>query len=166
MILLKLPDITGDSTIDDYTGYIACTSMSWSLTRELSESAKSGTKDLFTGVAEIPPIELGKTFDMASVYLMQSACGGGRVGATAEIHCLMTGVDITKPKDSLYLKFVLDNPVIASWNISGDEDARPTETITLWYWKICLEYFSFDGKAIVSKGKKGWDRTTNKAWTN
>ena len=139
--------------------------MSWSLTREFSESSKAGTKDLFTGVAEIPPIELGKTFDCASIHLMQAACGGGRVGDKAEIHCLQTGVDVTKPKDSLYLKFVLDNPVIASWNISGDEDARPTETITLWYWKISLEYFSFDGKSNVSKGKRGWDRTTNKAWS-
>lgn len=165
MILLKIPKIDGDSTVTGYEKYIACTSMSWSLTREFSESAKAGTKDVYTGVAEIPPIELGKTFDCASIYLMQAACGGGAVGDKAEIHCLQSGADMTDPKKSLYLKFVLENPIIASWNISGDEDARPTETITLWYWKICLEYFTFDGTNSKSVGKKGWDRTTNKAWT-
>jgi type VI protein secretion system component Hcp len=165
MILLKIPKITGDSTVKGYEKWIACTSMGWSLTREFSESAKSGTQDVFTGVAEIPPIEVGKSFDLASIHLMQAACGGGSLGDKAFIDCLASGVKVDSPKDSVYLKFTLFNPIVASWNISGDEDSRPTETITLWYWKICLEYFTFDGKTHKSAGKRGWDRTKNMPWS-
>jgi type VI protein secretion system component Hcp len=165
MILLKIPDIPGDSTVDGYTDWIACTSMSWALTREFKESAKAGTKDVFTGVAEIPPIEVGKSFDKSSIHLMQAACGGGSLGAKADIHCLASGVSVDKPQDSVYLKFTLENPMIASWQISGDEDDRPNETVQLWYWKIALEYYTWDGKTHKSAGKRGWDRTTNKSWS-
>ena len=170
MILLSLLDsptsgIKGDSQVEGYENWIACTSISWALTREFAESAKGGTKDVFTGVAEIPPIEVGKTFDCASIDLMKYAAGGGKVCSTAKIHCLISGASETKPKDNVYLEFILDNPIISSWNISGDEDARPTETINIWYYKISLKYWQFDGTNRKPIDPKGWSRVDHKPWT-
>ena len=73
MILLKLDGVDGDSNIPGYEKWISCTSVSWNVERTFSESAKAGTQDVNLGVAEIPPISINKTFDTASVYLMQSA---------------------------------------------------------------------------------------------
>ena len=79
MILLNLradqrrfPDPTG------YENWISCTQISWDLAREFKESAKGGTADVFTGVADVKPITLNKTFDCSSPDLMQFACGGGK----------------------------------------------------------------------------------------
>ncbi len=71
---------------------------------------------------------------------------------------------LTVSFDTLFLEFKLFNPIVASWSISGDEDERPTEEVTLWYWKIWMQYYTFDGKTHKSAGSKGWDRTQNKPW--
>jgi type VI secretion system secreted protein Hcp len=162
MILLKLDGITGDSTMEgNYAGCIACTSASWNIERTFSDSAKAGTQDVNVGVAEIPPISLNKTFDAASVYLMQSAIAGGALGTVANIYFLTTSNNLT----NLYLEFKLYNPIVASWSISADEDERPTEELSLWYWKIWMQYYTTkDGKTYTSAGSRGWDRTMNKAW--
>jgi type VI secretion system secreted protein Hcp len=173
MILLQLPDIDGDSMITGYEKWIACESISWSLTREFTESAKAGTGDLFTGVSEIGPIEVSKSFDCASAMLMKLGAGGGVVGGSegkARIHLLMTGAGgaavSDKPGENCYLQFTLYKPLITSWSISGDADARPTETLSLWYYKVHLIYRQFDGKSwtVNPPGGEGWDRQAHKAW--
>jgi type VI secretion system secreted protein Hcp len=176
MILMRLPAIPGDSLIEGYTNWISCTSISWSLTREFTDSAKAGTGDLYTGVSEIGPIEINKSFDCSSPLMMKLSAGGGVVGDgsddKAQIHILMSGSGgakvSEKPRDNCYLQFTLLKPIIASWSISGDEDARPTETVSIWYYKVHLIYRQFDGTAWNEnpKGGAGWDRQGHKAWAD
>jgi len=166
MILLSLlPKIKGDSQIAGFENWISCTQISWDLAREFKDSAKAGTKDIFTGVADIKPISLNKTFDIASSDLMQFACGGGVIAPTAEIDLIATGADMSNAANNVYLKFKLDSPIIASWNISGGEDERPTETVSLWYYKICLIYSQFNGTTYTPGSPRGWDRMGNKQWS-
>jgi type VI secretion system secreted protein Hcp len=113
------------------------------------------------GVADLPPINISKTFDAASVYLMQSAVAGGSVGDNAQIHFLFATAN---GEQKLFLEFKLNNPIIASWSITGPEDERPTEEITLWYWKVWMQYYQYDGKTVKAAGSRGWDRTTNTPW--
>ena len=165
MILLKLmPSIKGDCVIKGFEDWISCTSIDWALNREFKESSKAGSKDLFTGVAEIPPIEIAKSFDKASVNLMKFACGGGVLCPSGEILLLTTGEDMDNAKNNWYLRFKLDSPIVAKWSISGAEDERPNEKISLWYYKIQLTYRSFDGKTFHEEGTRGWDRIGSKAW--
>jgi len=164
MILLKLLPIKGDCAIAGFEDWISCTSIDWALNREMKESAKAGTKDVFTGVAEIPPIEIGKSFDCSSIELMKFACGGGKICDTAEIVLLTTGEDMSTAANNWYLKFKLDSPILAKWSISGSEDERPNEKISIWYYKVQLTYRAFDGKAFKDKGTRGWDRIGHKAW--
>lgn len=165
MILLKLPGIPGDVNISNSAvadGCIACTSCSWDIEREFKESGKAGTTDINLGVADLPAISLGKSMDKASVYLMQNAIAGAGLG-TAEIYFLSSS-GVTG-EGEIFLSFKLNNVIVQSWNISGDEDDRPNEEIKLWYNKIWMEYFqSTDGKTYTSAGSKGWDRIANKQW--
>ena len=162
MILLKLDGVDGDSHIPGYEKWISCTSVSWNVERTFSESAKAGTQDVNLGVAEIPPISINKSFDVSSLYLMQSAIAGGALGTMAQIVFLVTG----DQKTNRYLEFKLHNPIVASWSISGDEDERPTEEVSLWYWKIWMQYYATkDGSTYTSAGSKGWDRIANKSWS-
>jgi type VI secretion system secreted protein Hcp len=160
--MLKLDGVDGDSHIPKYEKWISCTSASWDVTREPSESAKTGTLDVNLGNAEIPAIELGKTMDASSVYLMQAAVSGGALGKEAKIHFLTTGGD----KANLYLEFKLFNPIVTKWAISGSDDGRPEENISLWYWKIWMQYYTTtDGKSFTSAGSRGWDRVKNEPWS-
>jgi len=165
MILLKLPGIPGDVNIEKSglpKELIAITSASWDVEREFKESGKAGTQDLNLGVADLPAISLSKSMDKSSVYLMQNAIAGSSLG-TAELYFLTSsGVD---SEGEVYLEFKLNNAVVQSWNMSGDEDDRPNEEIKLWYNKIWMQYYTTeDGKTYKSAGSKGWDRVANKAW--
>ncbi len=169
MILLSLldgsPSIKGDCEIKGYEEWISCTDISWALTREFKESSKAGSKDLFTGVTDIPPIEIQKSFDKSSVELMKFACGGGKICDFAKIHLLTTGEDMSEASKNWYLEFKLFNPILASWSISGSEDERPSETITLWYYKVQLKYRPFDGQKFIDNvPPRGWDRLGHKGW--
>ena len=163
MILLKLDGVDGDSKIEKYEKWIACTSISWNVERTFSESAKAGTQDVNLGVADIPPVSINKTFDASSVFLMASGVAGGALGENALMHFTFPDPK-GGAKPLVFLEFKLANPIVASWSISGDEDERPTEEVSLWYWKIWMQYYTYDGKTCKSAGSRGWDRTTNKPW--
>ena len=161
MILLQMDKCPGDSQIKDYPNWIACSSVSWNVERTFSESAKAGTLDVNVGVADIPPISVNKTLDVASTYLMSAGIAGGSLGKEAKLHFLFADQE---GKQHLYLEFILANPIIASWSISGDEDERPTEECSIWYWAIWMQYHTWDGSTNKAAGSKGWDRTKNKPW--
>lgn len=161
MILLHLDKCPGDSTIEGYEKWIACTSVSWNIERTFSESAKAGTMDVNVGVADIPPISANKSLDVASTYLMAAGIAGGSMGTEAKLHFLFA---TPEGEQKLFLEFKLNNPIIASWSISGDEDERPTEEVSIWYWKIWMQYYTWDGTNHKPSGSKGWDRTKNKPW--
>jgi len=161
MILLHLDKCPGDSTIPKYEKWIACTSVSWNIERTFSESAKAGTMDVNVGVADIPPISVNKTLDVASTYLMAAGIAGGTMGKEAKLHFLFA---TPEGEQKLFLEYKLNNPIIASWSISGDEDERPTEEVSIWYWKIWMQYYTWDGSNHKPAGSKGWDRTKNAPW--
>ncbi|MCL4209620.1 MAG: type VI secretion system tube protein Hcp [Phycisphaeraceae bacterium] len=164
MILLKLPKIIGDCNVPGYEKYITCSSCSWNIERELAESGKVGTKDINVGVAALPPISLAKSMDTASVDLMQNAIAGGALG-TAELKFVSTaGVS---GKVAVYLEFKLDNAIVASWSIDASDDDRPNESVTLWYHKIWMKYYTTtDGETYTAFGAKGWDRVKNQEWNS
>ena len=169
MILLDLKPIKGDSQISGFENWISCTQIGWDLAREFKESAKGGTSDVFTGVADVKPITLNKTLDCASPDLMQFACGGGINVKEASIVLMASGIEgsDSDPGKSVYCKFVMEHPIIMTWNISGGEDERPTETLALWYYKIKFTYWQFlpGGKKSPDFGPKGWDRINAKPWS-
>lgn len=162
MILLKLDKVPGDCEIEAYAEYLTVNSVSWEITREFTDSAKMGTKDINVGMADMPPITVGKSMDVGSVHLMQNAISGSSLG-TAEIKFIaQSGL---KNEGEVFLEFKLDNAIVASWSIDGSEDDRPTENVTIWYHKVWMQYFATDdGETYTPAGNRGWDRTKNKAW--
>ena len=69
------------------------------LTREFKESAKAGSKDLFTGVTDIPPIEVQQDLRQFLGRIDEIRLRRRHSAAThAEIHMLTTGEDMAKPR--------------------------------------------------------------------
>ena len=163
MIVLKLDGIDGDCLMPNWKDYITLSEVSWDISREFSDSAKMGTRDINIGTADLPPISIGKTMDKSSVFLMQNAIAGSSLG-TAEIKFLAQAG--TAGEGEVFLEFKLDNAIICKWSITASDDDRPTETCEIWYHKIWVQYYSTeDGKSYKTAGSRGWDRVENKAWT-
>lgn len=161
MILVKLGPIKGDCEIDGYDEWVICSSCSWDIEREFSESGgKGGTADINLGVADLPPITFAKTMDKASVDLMQESIAGKSLG-TVEIAFIESQSD---GKTIKYLEFKLDKGIISGWSISASEDDRPEEEFKLWYAKIWMQYYTFDGKNVKAAGDKGWNRIKAAPW--
>jgi type VI secretion system secreted protein Hcp len=162
MILLKLQGIDGDSKFKGHEKWITCESLNWEVTREEKESAKGGTEDINLGIADLPAVQLGKSMDIASVYLMQNAIAGKSFG-TAEIH-FVESQGVEEGAYKVYLEYKLDRAIIKSWSISASGDDRPEETVAILYNKIKMKYTPFDGAKAGPAHEKGWDTIAGKAW--
>ncbi len=170
MILIHIDGIKGDSQIPGYKDkdWFAVDSFEFGVVRETKESAKAGTDDLTIGVGELSVCTFQKTTDRASLKLMHHSISGGPL-PSAEIHFVQTK-DNADSKQAVfpYLMFKLIPCFIKEWKISGSEDGRPTEDVSLWYQKIAMQYYAYtkiDGKYVSkTEGTAGWDQVVNNSW--
>lgn len=169
MILLDFQGkIKGDCEMKGYEEHISLTSASWELEREFGESAKMGTKDINLGQPNMPPIELAKSMDVSSADFFQHSVAGTIVCDIAYINFISTqGVDVDSSKQvAPFLCIKLQKPFVSKYSLSGEEDERPTESITLWYYAAHMTYTAIDdkGKPKGKKHQRGWSRTSNSTW--
>lgn len=162
MILVNIKDVKGDSQVDGHVEWISVEDFSFGVEREFAESGKAGSSDINLGVGDLKECSMSKAFDRSSPELMQLAVGGHSVGTVVVNFIETEGVE---GKGVVYLAYELHNTFIKSWEQSGSADDRPTDTFTLWYYKIALTYWSTsDGIDWKQSGSKGWDRILNQAW--
>jgi type VI protein secretion system component Hcp len=164
--------ILGDSEISKHKNWIACQSVEVEIAREAQDAgdAKKRTHDLFTTIPEVWEITITRMVDRATMDVMKYAASGEKVVDVGKIHYLISGSQAgDKASDAarwiLFMELILDSPVISKWELSGDADSRPTETIAIRYDKISLKYWSYDGKQRVGYGPRGWARKELKEWT-
>jgi type VI secretion system secreted protein Hcp len=114
------------------------------------------------------PMTFDKFYDLASDDLMK-ACWTGQELKTCEFEVFRSvykkEIKNVAPKDSWFLKIILKNAYISSYNISADGDEIPKEDIEITYEGIEFKY-----KAVIHKtGELGtaipmkFDWETNKA---
>ena len=168
MILIRISTIKGDSKISGYNDgtWFSVDSFSFGVERDTKESAKVGTDDLTIGVGMLNACEFNKSTDVGTSTLMQYSISGGPL-SFAQIYFVQT-----KQGGAVfpYLMLRLEPCFIKTWKISGGEDGRPTEDVSLWYQRIALEYRSYSrndaGQYQYSAGyNSGWDQTINAPWS-
>lgn len=162
MIIMQLDPIDGDCGVSGYTNWITLDDCSFELAREPKESNQTGTQDLQLGMPECGPVNMKKTVDKASVYLMQLGIGGGALGKDSKctIVWLQTGMgENNKAKFDKYMEVELTRPVLKKYSIDASGNDRATENIELMYSKISMKYFQRDPKTGAPNqiGPKGWD---------
>ncbi|MFT5301541.1 MAG: type VI secretion system secreted protein Hcp [Mariniblastus sp.] len=170
MILVMIKGINGDSAIPGFAksaagSYFSVDSFSFGAERELKDSGKAGTSDINVGVVELQEVSMSKSFDTASTWLARKAIAGSSCG-TAEIKFVQTITDAdSNQQNVVYLHMVLDNVFVKTWSVSGDEDDRPTEELSLWYNKIAFNYYTTkDGTTFENTGICSWDSVTQVPW--
>lgn len=167
MILMYMSKVKGDCQIKDFSDHFTLTSCSFGVERELADSAKAGTADITFGVGTLTDLSIGKTMDSGSTGLARFGMRGATVG-TVDIKFVQTSSD--DQTDVQYLIFLwikLDNAFVKTWNISGSEDGRPEEELTLWYNKIYFQWYtSSDGKTLNPSSEAfSWNHVKNMLWT-
>lgn len=167
-ILVKIPRVTGDATIEGYNDgtWFVADSFSFGVERELKESGeKGGTADINIGVGELQECTISKSLNATSVALAQFATNGNSAGTVEIDFVAPSGSEGGKPL--VYLKYKLDRCFVKSWSTSGDADDRPTEEVAFYYNKIAFQHaFTQDGEKFKLTDVFSWDLVTNTRWSN
>lgn len=159
MILLKFATtIKGDSTVADHTDWITIDSFQLGVGRGISMSG--GGKDRDTSNPSFSEATLTKSTDIASADLFAQATYGKSLGK-AEIHFIQTGG--TGNDSQVYLKYELEDAIVSSYSISSGGD-RPSESLSLNFTKIMMQYDAFSGDTKTTGTPKKWDLMANKTF--
>ncbi|MFO1065043.1 MAG: type VI secretion system tube protein Hcp [Pirellulales bacterium] len=158
MILLKFQkEIKGDSKVKDHVDWISLSSLSFSCGRNITIT--SGGADRETTTPTFSDVSCTKDCDIASTELfIQSICGASL--EKAELHFMQTG---GKDADQVFLKVTLEDPIVTSFT-SQASSGRPTESFTLNFTKIKMEYTQFSGESVKQASPKGWNLMAGTAW--
>lgn len=145
---LKMSDIPGEASDDMHKGWIIIQSMTAPITRTIQQGARDQQRS--RGETNIGDIVVVRQLDKSSVKL-QEACATGKYFPSVEVH-FTTDV---KGKREPYLKYVLSDVIVTSYNFHGvgSGDPVPTEDITLNYSKAEFTYVTVDPKTGDPKGQ-------------
>ena len=160
MILLKFAtEIKGTSKIKEHEHWIPVKSCSFNVERDVHTVGGGRSPS----VAKFEAIEFSKMSDISSAELfIQSVAGNSLV--SAKIHFIQTG-GVGQP-DQVYLKVVLDNPIITNYNFTGDADDQPQETFKVHFQRISYQYNLYDGSKVTHGTPKGWCCIKNEPWVH
>ncbi len=153
-IFIKIGDIKGESVDQDHKDEIDVLGWAWGMSNPGS-AVRPGSSSARPSFQDFSIIH---RFDLASPSLMLACCNGKHI-PEARLTVRSAG---EKPLE--YLKITLNDVIVTSVSTggSGDED-RPTETVTLNYAKVKVEYQqqNRDGSA-GPKNDMSWDLRANK----
>ena len=154
-MFLKFGDIKGESTDDKHKDEIQLLSFSFGATQPGSSGHGGGAG---VGRVSLHDFSISKYVDKSSPKLFE-ACAAGTHTATADLICRKAG-----GTQQEYLKIHLKDVLISSIQTSGsDRGDLPTESLTLNYSYIKIDYASQDSKGGVGPNMSGgWDVKANK----
>lgn len=137
-IYLKFGNVKGNVTADGYVGQIAVSKIHFGINRNVSMEAgnlanRESTKPNLT------PITIGKLADSSVAALLKEALTGS-AGQEAIISFVRTG----SAKVEEYMSYKLTNCIVSGYDIDGEGEAVPEETLTLTYSAIEVSYKDHD----------------------
>ena len=151
MILLKFAtEIKGESQEAGHEGWITVDSVQLGVGRTVTSTGSGSDRD--TSNPSFSEITLSRATDKASPELFMQSIAGKSLGK-AEIHFIQTGgVD----KKQTYLTYELDEAIITNYSISSGGD-RPSESFSINFTKISMQYDSFTGGKVAKGTPQKWD---------
>ncbi len=124
---LKLDGVEGESTDQSHKGEIEVLSWSWGMSQQTSSSGGGGT-----GKVNFQDFHFTKHIDKSSPMLMQMA-------ATGE-HIKEAKLTLQKAGSQSYLIITFSDLLVTSYSVSGNTGEAPTESISLNFQKIQMDY--------------------------
>jgi type VI secretion system secreted protein Hcp len=130
---MKLDGVAGESRDKTHKGEIEVLSWSWGVSNQGSMHHGSGGG---TGKANIQDLSFTKYTDKATPTLTLFSCNGKHI-KTALLTVRKASGDTTPLE---YLKIKLSEIIVTNVSMAGHNDERITETVTLNFAKVALDY--------------------------
>lgn len=128
---LKLDGIDGESTDRNHNNEIEVMSWSWGMSQMGTSSTGGGAG---TGKVQFQDFQFTKSFDKSSPMLMQMTATGEYI-KDAKLTLRKAG------SDSSYIVVIFSDVMVSSFQVSGNTGEAPTESVSLNFAKIQMEYF-------------------------
>jgi type VI secretion system secreted protein Hcp len=144
-IYLKIGDIKGDVTADQFQDQIELESFSFGVSRDVSMEA-GNIRNREVGLPYIQSIACSKQLDASTPMLLQNALTGAATN-DAEISIVRTG-----DKGGLVVVGVikLTNVMVADYSFNGVMGAKPAESLSISFSEIEVDFAGAD-----TDGKNG-----------
>lgn len=154
--------VVGESTADGMAGAFEIYSFSWGASNPVTIGSGSG--GLAGGKVSISSFNVMKKSEAASATLFGACCAGQHYAAITVTMRKATGTSGGQQK---FLVYSFSNCMIESiqWSGSSGGDDSPTESISIAFGQVKIEYFKQGAKegTLASAGTASWDLTTVKS---
>ena len=152
MILVKFgTEIKGEAKVDGHQDWITVDSFQLGVGRQVTTTGSGSDRD--TSNPSFSEATFSRGSDRASPELFMQAIAGKSLGK-AEVHFLQTGgVD---SKGQVYLKYELEDAIVTNYSISSGGE-RPSESFSLHFNKISMQYDTFTGAEKKAGTPKKWN---------
>jgi len=147
---MKYGTIKGEVTAAGHDNWIQCESVGFGVSRPSSVESGAGQGKRHTDAATVGDIQISRSLDSASPYFFNESCGGEETDAI--IHFVKT----EKKKLETYMEYKLSGCLITSYSSSGG-DGGASESLSLNYMEIQMNYTAFDEKGSTKKHKGKFD---------
>jgi type VI protein secretion system component Hcp len=148
---LKIDGIEGPSTNKFHKGEFEILSWGWGVAQATSPTGGAGS-----GKPQATPLSFNMLPSSASVPLVASVCTGETFKSA--IFTAEEGNPTQKgTKTNSYIKYVMTDVFVTSYQLGGAEGALPTESISLVFKKLELEYKDQKGEERASTCDFEWD---------
>jgi type VI secretion system secreted protein Hcp len=152
------PDVAGEATASDHEGWIEIYSFSWGASNPTTIG--SGTTGLAAGKVSISSFNIMKKTEASSCPLFAACCAGQHFKEAVVDMRKATGTD---GQQQTFLKYTFSDVMVESiqWSGSSGGDDSPTESVSLAFAKVAIEYSKQDTEAggMTPAGNASWDLT-------
>ncbi|HEY0928782.1 MAG TPA: type VI secretion system tube protein Hcp [Gemmatimonas sp.] len=153
---IKIATVDGESTATGMEKAIEIFSFSWGASNPTTVS--SGKDGLSAGKVSISSFNIMKKTEASSTKLFQACCNGSHFANAVVTMRKATG----KGGQQDFLKYTFTDVMIESvqWSGSSGGDDTPTESVSIAFAKVEVEYKTQDDKGGMKvAGQASWDLT-------
>jgi len=152
------PDVNGEATADQHDQWIEIYSFSWGASNPTTVG--SGSTGISAGKVSVSSFNIMKKTESSSCPLFAACCAGQHYGSAVVDMRKGTGVDGAQ---QTFLKYTFTDVMVESiqWSGSTGGDDTPTESVSLAFGKVAIEYSKQDTAAggMAPAGNASWDLT-------
>ncbi len=149
---LRIDGIEGQVTAAGYVNQIAVQSWTWGASNPVTVGSATG--GLTAGKVSMSELAIMKSADSSTPRLVEYA--------SAAKHAPKAVLTVVRSTDGfVYLRITLEDVMVTSLQLSA-ADERPSESVSLSFARVGIEYWAGPGKPRVASG---WDLLKNMPFT-
>lgn len=153
-ILIKYGDLEGESKIEGFDKHFEVSSFQFGVGRGIGDARGTSTRE--ASIASVSEIVVTKSTDGVSVKLFTESLQGS-LDKEVTIAFVRTGSDAPQK----FLEYKLEGASISGFSVSSGGD-RPSESISICFDKVTMNYTPVGDDLSGSEGGFGWDLSKGK----